>query len=174
MKIFRLIIGLAMAVFGLVCIFTPLKTSFGINNMVAVLAIIYGVVGIITGIISKSRGLHFAFCILSVLFGIAVFCLPLVTVITNNIAARIVAGWVIAQGFVTIATSKVVKAEGSKKWILLLLSGICGVLLGIYAFLHPVFFGVMVAWVLGIIIGAFFIQTGISILFLPSKIKKAE
>ena len=173
MKIFRLIIGLAMAVFGLVCIFTPLKTSFGINNMIAVLAIVYGIVGIISGIVTKSRGLHFIFCIVSILFGIAVFCLPLVTVITNNIAARLVACWVIAQGFVTIATSKVVKAECSKKWILLLLSGIVGVMLGIYAFVHPLLFGILFAWVLGFIIGAFFIETGMSILFLPSAKKAA-
>ena len=172
MKIFRIIIGLLMAAFGLACILTPLKTAFSIDFMIAVLAIVYGVVGIITGIVTKSRGLHFVFCILSILFGAAVLCLPLFTAITNNIAARLVAGWVVVQGFVTIATSRVVKAEGSKKWIFLLLSGICGVLLGIYAFLHPFFFGVMIAWVLGVIIGAFFIQTGISILFLPSKVKK--
>ena len=170
MKIFNIIIGILMAVFGIVCVFTPLKTAFGINNMIAVLALLYGIVGIIWCIAHKTYGLPFVFCILSAVFGVAVFFLPMVTAVTNRLAARLVAFWIIAQGLVcAVSAVQVKRIAGSGKWILQLICGIIGILLGIYALVHPLLFGVYVAWFLGIMIGVYFIQTGLSVVFFTAK-----
>ena len=170
MKVLNIIIGILMAVFGIVCVFTPLKTAFGVNNLIAILALVYGIVGIIWSIAHKSFGLPFVFCILSVVFGIAVFFLPLMTVITNRLAARLVAFWIILQGIVTVSSAVQAKRlAAGKKWILQLICGIIGVLLGIYALLHPVIFGVYIAWVLGTLIGVYFVQTGISLVVFTAK-----
>ena len=170
MKVFNIIIGILMAVFGIVCIFTPLKITFGINNMIAVLALVYGIVGVIWCIAHKTFGLPFVFCILSVAFGVAVFFLPMLTVITNRLAARLVAFWIMAQGLIcAISAVQAKQISGSRKWILQLVCGIIGILLGIYALVHPLLFGIYLAWFLGIMIGVYFVQTGFSLVFLTAK-----
>ena len=164
-----------MALFGIACIFTPLKTVFDINVMIAILAAVYGVVGIIGSIVNKSFGIGFVFNILSVVFGIAVFFLPMLAAISNNIAARLVSCWIILQGVVSVITAiQARKLGGSWKWFVRLLLGAVGVCLGIFCFLHPVLFGILFAWTLGVLIGVFFVQTGFSVMFLSAKAKEAE
>ena len=83
-----------------------------------------------------------------------------------------VAGWFVVQGFVSIFTSiRVSKVTQSKMWIFQLIFGILGVLLGIYSFFHPMIFGLSVAWIVGILIGAFFIETGFTMMFISSESK---
>ena len=50
-------------------------------------------------------------------------------------------------------------------WILHLIIGILGVLIGIYSFFHPMILGLSLAWVLGLLVGVIFIQTGLSMMF---------
>ena len=172
MKAVNIIFGILMIIFGIVCVFTPLKTAFGVNTLLAILAVAYGIFGIISCIANKIYGIHLVFCILSAIFGIAVFFLPLLVTITNKLVARLVAIWIILQGIVTIiSATQARKRTPSKKWILLLISGIVGLLLGCYAFVHPLIFGVMFAVVLGTLIGAYFIQSGISLAFLSRRAK---
>ena len=170
MKVLNIIIGILMAVFGIVCVFTPLKVSFGINSLIAVLALVYGIAGVIWGIRNKAFGIPFIFCILSVVFGICVFLLPSLTVVTNRLAARLAAFWMIAQGLVCIISAiQAKRITASGKWILQLICGIIGLLLGVYALLHPLLFGIYIAWILGILIGIYFIQAGPSVVFFTAK-----
>ena len=175
MKAFRIIVGILMVLFGIVCIFTPLKTVFDINVLIAMLAVVYGVIGIIGSIVNKSFGIGFVFCILSVAFGIAVFFLPMLAAFSNIVAARLVAGWIVLQGVVSAITAIQAKKLGASwKWIIRLLLGVIGVMLGIFCFLHPVLFGILFAWTLGVMIGVFFVQTGFSVMFLSAKAQSAE
>ena len=119
-------------------------------------------------IVHKAYWLYFVFCVLSLAFGILLFFLPWLVNVTNIVVARLVAGWIIIQGLVTIITA-IQGRKGSKVWILALIFGIIGVLLGIYALLHPYIFGVFFAYILGMLIGLLFIQSGISMAFLSSK-----
>ena len=170
MKIFRIILGILMAIFGLTCIFTPLKTAFGVNIMIAILTVVYGVIGIVWSIKNKTFGIGFVFYILSVAFGICVFFLPMLMAITNHLIARLVAGWIVVQGIVTIITAIMErKVFASKKWIIQVIMGVIGIVIGIYSFMHPLLFGVLAAGVIGLLLGIYFLQAGISIIFLPSK-----
>ena len=75
------------------------------------------------------------------------------------------------QGIVSIyAAIQVKKMSGSKVWIFQLIFGILGILVGIYSFFHPILFALTITWLVGVLIGAFFIQSGFSMIFLnPEK-----
>ena len=172
MKAINIIFGLIMIVFGIVCFFTPLKTAFSVNVLLAILAAAYGLFGFISCIAHKNFGLLFVFCILSIAFGVAVFFLPKLVTVTNTLVARLVAGWIILQGFVNIIAATQAKKLGiSKRWVLQLIFGIIGICLGAYALVHPLVFGVFFAFIIGAMIGIDFIQSGIALAFMTPKNK---
>lgn len=172
MKALSIIFGVLMVIFGIICIFTPMATALSMNVYIVILAAVYGVVGIVYGIANKTYGVGFVFSIISVVFGIAVLFLPNLLLLADAIIIYMVAGWFVVQGFVSIFTSiRVSKVTQSKMWIFQLIFGILGVLLGIYSFFHPMIFGLSVAWIVGILIGAFFIETGFTMIFISSESK---
>jgi uncharacterized membrane protein HdeD (DUF308 family) len=66
------------------------------------------------------------------------------------------------MGIVTIINSiSMKKATGSGIWILSLIFGILDILVGCYSFFHPMVLAVS----LGILIGIYFIETGLTLIF---------
>ena len=147
--------------------FTPLLTFMDAGYFIVILVAIYGVIGIVKGITEKRFGVPFVFSILSVVFGIAALCFPKLMLIADGIWIYIMATWFVLQGIVTVYTAFVLKkATGSKMWILELIVGIIGILLGCYSFFHPL----VVAVSLGILIGVYFIETGFTMIFASAQI----
>ena len=173
MKVLRIIFGIMLAIFGIICMATPLYTALSINIFFAIMVAVYGFVGIIDAIASKVYGVGFVFSIISLLFGIALLVLPNLMAITFVVFFYMIGGWFILQGITSIVMSlKVRKITGSKKWIFQLILGILGVLLGIYTFIHPIAVGLTIEWILGILIGIFFIESGISMMFFSEKVEE--
>lgn len=169
MNILMIIIGILLIIFGGSCIFTPLMTFIQAGYFLVALLLIYGVAGIIKAIASKEYGVNFAFCIISVIAGIIIPCMPGVILATDGILLYIMAGWFILQGVVSLAASiKFRGIAGGKKWILGLVLGILGILLGIYSIVHPM----ILAFTMGILIGVYFIESGINMIVLSSQSNK--
>ena len=172
MRVLSIIFGVMMVIFGIVCmIFEPVRTALSLNYFFVILVAVYGVVGIIESASAKSFGVGFVFSILSVLYAVALLCFPMLMVLTDAVLIYMVAGWLVVQGIVSIyAAIQVKKMSGSKVWIFQLIFGILGILVGIYSFFHPILFALTITWLVGVLIGAFFIQSGFSMIFLnPEK-----
>lgn len=86
--------------------------------------------------------------------------------LASGVMLYIVAGWFVVMGIVDIYTSIAItrKAIPTGLWILQLILGIIAVLIGIYSFFRPA----ALAITEGVLIGIFFIETGLSMMFLPA------
>lgn len=149
--------------------FTPLLTFMQTGYFLIALLLIYGIAGIVKAIFSKEYGTNFAFSIISVIVGIIIACVPGLKLMTDGILLYIMSGWFILQGIVSMIVSMKFKgAAGGKKWILGLILGIFGILLGLYTIVHPM----LLAFTMGILIGVYFIESGINMIVLSSQSNK--
>lgn len=169
MNILVIILGILLILCGSSCIFTSLLTFMQTGYFLMVLLLIYGIAGIIKAISSKEYDTNFAFSIISVLAGIIIACVPGLALMTDGILLYIMAGWFILQGIVSLIVSiKFKGAAGGKKWIWGLILGIVGILLGLYTIIHPM----LLAFTMGILIGVYFIESGINMIVLSSQASK--
>ncbi len=161
MTVLFIILGVLMIISGFTFMVTPLITFLNVGYFIAVMALVYGIAGIIRAIARKNFGLLFAFDILSVVFGIVVLCFPQLVLVVDGVNLIMSAIWFILMGIVSmIAAVRITKLTGSKIWILQLIIGILSVLIGIYSFFQPL----VLALSIGIMIGIYFIETGISMI----------
>ena len=166
MTIVLIIFGVLLIACGFSCMFTPLITFIDAGYFIVILVSVYGVMGIVKAITKKEFGVGFVFSIISVIFGITTLFFPGLMTLADGVLIYMAAAWFVIQGIVSIYTSFAVKkATGSKMWILQLIVGILGVLLGCYSFFHPL----LVVVSIGILIGIFFIECGISMIAAASK-----
>ena len=162
MTVLFMILGFLMVATGFTCFFTPLATFLSYGYFLAIIALVYGILGIVQGIRYRRFGVGFVFSIISVIFGICLLVSPYFLAITDAVMLYLTAAWFVLMGIVNIIMSvTVTKATGSKIWILHLIIGILAILLGCYAFFHPAVMAVSI----GILIGFFFIETGFTLIF---------
>lgn len=168
MTILSIIFGVLMIICGFSFMFTPLITFMDAGWFIVILVAVYGLIGLIKGISEKIYGVRFVFSVLSVVFGIAVIFFPRLMLLADGVLIYMVAVWFVMQGFVSVFTAvNVTKRLDSGLWILQLIFGILGILLGCYSFFHPA----LVAVSIGFLIGFYFVETGFTMLF-SSSVKK--
>jgi len=168
MTVLLIIIGILMIIFGISCMFTPLITFMAAGYFIVILIAVYGVMGLITSISRKRFGTTFAFSIVSLIFAIVILFFPNMMVLSDGILIYLVAAWFVIQGIVSIYTSvAITRRLGSGVWVLQLIIGILGVILGCYSFFHPAILAVSI----GILIGFYFIETGITTIVLGANSK---
>lgn len=155
-----------MVLCGGSCLFTPLRTFLASGYALMVLLLVYGVAGIVKSIAAKEYGVNFAFSIISVIAGLVMVFLPGLPLMADGMLIYIMAVWFILQGIMSIVLSVKLKgANGGKKWIWGLVLGILGIILGLYSLFHPI----LLALTTGILIGVYFIVSGINMIFLSSQ-----
>ena len=155
-----------MVLCGGSCLFTPLRTFLASGYALMVLLLVYGIAGIVKSIASKEYGVNFAFSIISVIAGLVMVFLPGLPLMADGMLIYIMAVWFILQGIMSIVLSVKLKgANGGKKWIWGLVLGILGIILGLYSLFHPI----LLALTTGILIGVYFIVSGINMIFLSSQ-----
>ncbi|MBR1482926.1 MAG: DUF308 domain-containing protein [Ruminococcus sp.] len=162
MSVLFIILGILMIAFGFSCMFTPLLTFMSAGYFVVILVFIYGILGIIRAIKDKKFGVNFVFSILSLILGIVMLVLPDSLIFAENIMLILSAIWFVLMGIMSIVNAvTVTRKTGSKIWILELILGILGVLIGCFAFFRPAVLAISI----GILIGIFFIETGFTLMF---------
>ena len=162
MTVLMIVFCILMVACGFTCMFTPLLTFMDTGYFIVILVAVYGVIGIIRAIRAKHFGVNFVFSILSILFGIAVLVFPQLMLFADGVLIYMTAAWFVLQGIVNIMMSvTLTKATGSKIWILQLIIGIIGIMLGCYSFFHPA----VLALSLGFLVGFYFMETGFALIF---------
>lgn len=160
-----IILGILMVICGFSCMFTPLITFMSTGYFIIILMTVYGIFGIISAIRYRRFGVGFVFSILSVLLGVCSLFFPRMLLLTDSIMLYITAGWFVLMGIVEIYTAVAIsRRAGFSLWILQLILGILAILIGIYSFFHPATLAVTI----GVLIGIYFIETGITMMFLPA------
>ncbi|MBQ3427186.1 MAG: DUF308 domain-containing protein [Clostridia bacterium] len=165
MTIVFIILGILMIISGFVFMVSPLVTFLNVGYFVAVMALVYGISGIFRSIAYKRYGLLFAFDILSVLFGVIVLCFPQLILVIDGFNLVLAAVWFILMGIVAmISAIKVTKPTGSSLWILQLIFGILGIIIGISSFFEPLALAISI----GFLIGIYFIEAGVNMIIIGS------
>lgn len=151
--------------------FTPLLTYIDMGYVVVILIFIFGIIGIIKSIVEKRFGVNFVFSILSVVLGGVMLAFPKTMIYSLKIMLIVTAFWIIMMGIVTIFNSVLVtKAGGSGLWVLQLIFGILGILVGFYSLFNPM----LLAITEGILIGIYFIEAGFTMIFSSALVKKQQ
>jgi len=170
MTVLFIILGILMIISGISFMATPLITFISSGYVIAIMALVYGITGIIRSVIRKEYGLLFVFDILSALLGILVLFIPQLTLLIDSANLVIFAIWFIVMGVISIINAvTVTKATGSGLWVLQLIFGILGILLGIFSFSQPL----VSAITIGIMIGLYFIEVGITMIIAGAAAKQA-
>ncbi|MCI8666664.1 MAG: hypothetical protein HFG82_08350 [Dorea sp.] len=171
MKVFSIVFGVLIAICGLSCIFTPLITFLEAGYFLVILLFVYGTVGIIRSVSSRTYGMDFVFNILSIILGVVILAVPKLKLMTDGVLLYLMAFWFMLQGIINIFQSmrqkKAVKGIG---WVWTLTLGILGLLVGIYSVIHPR----LLVLTFGILVGVYFIESGISMIVMAQDITRDE
>lgn len=170
MKIVLCVLGVLMGLCGISLAATPIVTFWETSYFFVLLLLVYGAASIARGITKKEYGGNFLFGILSVVAGLLILFVPGLKFMTSSTIIYLMAVWFLLQGAVSIVLglrSKKVGAE-TKKWLGSLVMGIFSIILGIYSLVHPV----ALAFSVGVLIGIYFIISGINLVFLGIQLEK--
>lgn len=166
MQIFMIILGAVFILCGLSCMVTPLITVMELGYFLILLLLVYGIARIVRSVAGKDYGLDFVFGILSAILGIIILLIPGLKAMTTGMLIYIMAGWFVVQGIVSICRAvKVKKNDGGFMWIWGICSGVLCLLMGLYSAVHPVVF----ALTMGLMVGLYFIVSGINMITLSAK-----
>lgn len=166
MQIFMIILGVIFILCGLSCMVTPLITVMELGYFLILLLLVYGIARIVRSVASKEYGLDFAFGILSVILGILILAIPGLKAMTTGMLMYIMAGWFVVQGIVSIFRAvKMKKSDGNSMWVWNVCSGVLCIMMGAYSAVHPV----MIALTLGLMVGLYFIVSGINMITMSVK-----
>lgn len=161
MTVLSVIFGILLAICGVICMVTPVATTFSLMYIYLVLLLSIGIIMLIKCIGYKMYGIEFIFSILSIIAGIFVFFSPNATFITEMILLYIMAGWLIFRGVVGLVTAAQAKSlTGNAVFTLAIIISVITILVGIYSFIHPLVF----SGFLGVLAGVYFIVEGMDLI----------
>ena len=158
-----IVFGVLLIIAGIALIATPLMTFMSAGYFIIILFFIWGIFGVVRGIREKSYDMGFFFAILSLILGIIGLFMPDAAAMTNNLVLLyFAAGWFIVHGLLSIVTAIQSKKQGDDTGtvVLCIVLGVLELIIGIYSFVHPA----MMAVALGLLIGIYFIDSGINVI----------
>lgn len=157
MTALSIILGVLMIIAGAVCLFTPISTTFALMYFFIILLFVTGIFTFIRCIVVKSFSVDFVFSILTIILGIVILVSPYATFVTELVMVYMMAAWLVIDGIVGIVVAaRYKRLTGGGTFAISLILSILTILVGIYSFIHPVFF----SGFLGILASIFFIITG--------------
>jgi uncharacterized membrane protein HdeD (DUF308 family) len=166
-----IILGVLMIILGFSCALTPLATLAAAGYFIAAVLIVSGIAGIISGFQFKIYGVNFVVSILALILGVLALVRPGGIETIDTILIYCFAAWLIFRGATSISLSlRLRKLSIDNKWILGLITGILGVALGIYSFVHPS----VPAIAIGLLISFYFIEEGIDIIVMSRVVKEVS
>ena len=155
------IMGVLMILGGISLMATPLSTFLSTGYYIIILFFIWGIFGIARAVTEKRYNKDFFFSILSLILGIVGLAIPDAAAMeANNVLLYLAGGWLIIHGVLTIVNAIKARKEGADTLMLILgiLFGVLEIITGIYSFFNPV----ALALSLGLLIGFYFVESGIS------------
>ncbi len=161
-----------MIICGFSLMATPLITFLGAGYYILILFFVFGIFGVIRGISTKTFGVDFAFSILSLILGIAGFCMPGAVLMTDFTLLYFAAGWFLVHGIVTLVASIGAKSEviGGARKALGIILGILEIIIAVYSMAHPV----VLAFTIGVLIGFYFIESGFNLIIVSAMVSDVK
>lgn len=155
------IMGVLLVLAGIAMIATPLITFLSSGTFIIILFFVWGVFGIIRGILEKTYNKEFFFSILSLILGIIGLAVPGAAELNNHILLYLAAGWFLIHGVMTIMDAVASREkDGTGMMILRIILGILSLVIGGYSIAHPA----LAAINTGLLIGFYFIEAGVSVI----------
>lgn len=169
MKVLSYIMGAILIIGGIVSLFNPENTFFATGYMMAILLLVYGIIGILNVILKKTRPIFLLSSIPATIIGIIAIIRPGTTIVFDAFMIYLFAAWFIIQGITTIIMSVQLRRQ-IRGWGFALAIGIISTIVGSYAFIYPAISVIAI----GIMIGMFLIETGIDLIVLTAAVSAAE
>ena len=161
MTVLSIIAGIILIIGGFACMMTPVTTFLSAGYFLGFMMIVYGVAGLIKAFQGRSHVLGIIVDVLSIIVGVFSIVRPGGSLALDHVILIMVSCWFIIQGVYTIYFSVQTK-EFNGFWVLGVIVGVLGIILGIYSFLHPAV--TMIST--GILIGFYFVESGIDLIML--------
>ncbi len=159
-----------MCIAGFVSMFfAPFRTLLWAGYFVGIMMFVFGVNGIIRAFKKESSVLDTVSSILALIVGVVALIKPGSTLMIDVIIVYSVAAFFLIRGILSAVIS--IRLKGiSSLWYLGLIIGILSAILGIFSFLHPY----ATAELTGMLIGLYFLESGIDIIATALTVKKIE
>lgn len=171
MSVLMVILGIIMILLGFGCLFTPLVTLAAAGYFIAIVLIVSGLSGIITGFQFKIYGLNFIVSILALILGVFALVRPGGIETIDTVLIFLFAVWLVVRGAATISLSLNARKLGpGSEWVWGLIVGIICVLLGIYSFVHPSVSAIAIGW----LIAFYLIEEGFDIIAMSRVVKQVS
>ena len=160
MSVFMIIFGVLMVIGGIVCLLTPVATTFSLMYFFMTLMFVTGIVLLIQSIVYR-RVMDLIIAILALLAGAFIVFSPNLAFVTETILLYVVACWLIIRGIFGIVNAcRAKKNIGGGMFAFALIVSLLTICAGIYSFIHPIIF----AGFLGILASCYFIVEGIDMI----------
>lgn len=166
MVVLSIIMGVLLIMGGVSCLFHPAATFFETGYFLAILMLVYGVVGIVNVVRKRAQPIELLVHIPAIIIGVIAFLRPGTTLVVDAMMVYLVAAWFVVQGLVSIYLAIRVKRIRSG-WYWGLILGILGVILGIYSFVHPL----VSVLTIGILVGTYLIESGLNMIVLATAVE---
>ena len=169
MVVLSVIMGILLILGGMSCLFHPAATFFETGYFLAILMLVYGIVGIINVVRKRAQAIELLVHIPAIIIGIIAIIRPGTTLVVDAMMVYLVAVWFLIQGVVSIYLAIRVKGIRSG-WYWGLILGILGLVLGVYSFFHPM----VSALTIGILVGMYLIESGLNMIVLATAVEALE
>jgi len=168
--ILLVILGVIMIIGGICLLATPLFNFMSLGYMVIIMFCLSGIFGIIRGIRTKQYGKDFVLAIIGLILGIIGLAIPDAAAMTNNfILLYLAAGWFILHGILSIVDAIALKKlSGTGLMVLGIILGVLEIIMGIYSAAHPA----VLALSLGMLVGFYFIESGINLIVIGCAVER--
>ena len=167
MMVLSIILGIILIIGGISCMFTPVTTFLATGYLMCAMMLIYGIVGIVRGIRKEAKAIEIVVSVLAIIVGLIALFRPGDTLVFDGVMVYMISAWILLKGIVSIVLA-IQARKIDDYWFLGLISGILGVILGVYSFVHPQ----LVVVTTGILIGFYFIESGINMIVLSAFIDR--
>ena len=169
MKVITIILGVILTILGIVCFFSPGETFLATGYFLAILLLVYGIIGIINVIRKFSSPITLFASIPAVIIGAIALFRPGSAGAFDALILYLFAAWFVVEGIVNIVVS--IKTRFiNRGWVLGLITGIIAVILGAYSFAHPS----VSAIAIGVLVGIYLVEAGITLIVIGTTIRNIE
>lgn len=163
MSILAVIVGVILSVGGVFCLFTPFATFLAAGYIIGIMLFAYGIIALIRSIQRRAGVLAYVSSALAIFVGFLAVFRPGGTLVLDYLILIFIAIWFIVQGIASIYIS-IRRRNELSGWGYGLASGIFGLAAGVLSFIFPQ----VQMFAVGILIGIFLIEAGLSLIAVGS------
>ncbi len=163
MSVLAIIVGAILTAGGIFCFFTPFATFMAAGYIIGIMLFIFGIISLITSIQKRAGVPAYITSALAIFVGFLAVFRPGGTLVVDILILIFIAIWFLVQGATNIYIS-IRRRKEIPGWGFGLAIGIIGLAVGVLCFIFPQF----EMFAVGILIGIFLIEAGLSLITVGS------